>query len=57
MSDGARGKAPHLASLLIVRALSYSNPCCEAPQTGPEQSSRVLEFVDYGTSPAPELFN
>ena len=64
MSDGARREAPHLAAkpgsaddLLNVRALSYSNPPVKAPRRGRSGQLRVLEFVNYGTSPAPELFN
>lgn len=48
------GSADNLSN---VRALSYSNPCGDALLTRQARSGRVLEFVNYGTSPAPELFN
>ena len=60
MSDGSRGAstAPRGDDdLLNVRALSYSNPCGDALLTRQARAGRVLEFVNYGTSPAPELFN
>ena len=63
MSDGAR-EAPHLAAkpgsadnLSNVRALSYSNPPVTRRDGVEARRCRMLEFVNYGTSPAPELFN
>ena len=44
-------------NLLNVRALSYSNPAVTRRDEVEARSFRMLEFVNYGTSPAPELFN